>query len=425
MRSGPLRPLLVLALALEITAGGLAPGTVLAAGRHRPPAIVPPAPPAPFVVAIDPGHGGSYSPAHPRRPWDPGAISPFNGLVERVVTLGEGLDLRTLLQAQGVRVVMTRTSDVFVSIPDAEAIVDRSRANLFVSLWVNDWFTRQVEGATVFTPHPGDTAFAERIDAGLAAAIAPYGMVNRGIQPRPDLWVHAPMPTVTIEAGFMSDRKDSLLLAQPAVRLAIARGIDDGIVAYAPQIRRLRTEQAAYRSQLARYHAAVQTRERARRAAAARARAARRRARFDPLLWLAAVLLVAGVYRRFLLNQARRMGRARAAAAPVLTGVRTAAIGLTRLGVAGLRLALSQAAPSTPSRPSFAPRRVRRRRRRRPPARRWRVPGLPTAPSATRGPAFGPAVALGGRAPRRRVVDQVQPAEPVRHRRTVYDELWP
>ncbi len=412
MRSGPLRPLLVLALALEITGGGLTSGSVLAAG-HAPRAPgPPPAPPRPFVVAIDPGHGGSYSPAHPTVPWDPGAISPFNGLMERVVTLDEGLDLRSLLEAAGVTVVMTRTQNVFVSIPAAEAIVDRSHANLFVSLWVNDWFTPQVEGVTVFTPRPGDTAFAERIDAGLAAAARPYAMANRGIQPRPNLWVHAPMPTVTIEAGFMSNRRDSLLLAQPSVRLAIARGIFNGLVAYAPQILRLRSEQTAYRELVAADRAATRARTRALRVARAQALAARRRQALDPLLWLAAILLVAGVYRRFLVAQSGRLGRA------LGTGARFGA------RVAALARALGPAAAR--------PRPGRRGRPRRRPTG-MPLPALrplgrsghvgPATPAT--GTAWGSAVAVRRRGSRRRVADMVQPAQPVRHRRTVYDELWP
>jgi len=409
MRSGPLRPLLVLALALEITGLGLAPVGALAAGRVPRRLGLPPAPPAPFVVAIDPGHGGSYDPQQPHRPWDPGAISPFNGLVERVVTLDEGIDLRRLLEATGVQVVMTRTTNVFVSIPNAEAVVDRSHANLFVSLWVNDWYTPQVEGVTVFTPRRGDTAFAERIDAGLAAAARPYGMVNRGVQPRTNLWVHAPMPTVTIEAGFMSNRKDSLLLAQPAVRLALARGVFAGLVAYAPVIRRLHAQQTAYRRALGAYDAAERSLARARRRAQARVQAARQRQALDPLLWLAALLLVMGVYRRFLARQVGQLGR-------VGTAARAAAS--TRLAARAPRPAADGPTP---------PRRARRRRAH-PPGRR--VPALrpragPARPAT--GTAWGSAVALGGRStgPRRRVADLVQPAEPVRHRRTVYDELWP
>jgi N-acetylmuramoyl-L-alanine amidase len=136
MRTGPIRPLHIVALALGVgLLAVLLPGTVLAS-QHAPRSLTTLRPPKPYVVAIDPGHGG----------YDPGAISPYNGLEEKDVTLSVGLDLRRLLQAQGVRVVMSRTRDVFVSIPQAEAVAENNHANVFVSLWVNDWTTQTLEG---------------------------------------------------------------------------------------------------------------------------------------------------------------------------------------------------------------------------------------------------------------------------------------
>jgi N-acetylmuramoyl-L-alanine amidase len=61
--------------------------------------------PAALVVAIDPGHGGclDWGVPDPRRR---GAA-----LSEKAMTLAIGMRLRALLQAQGVKVVMTRTAD--------------------------------------------------------------------------------------------------------------------------------------------------------------------------------------------------------------------------------------------------------------------------------------------------------------------------
>jgi N-acetylmuramoyl-L-alanine amidase len=238
MRSGPNRFVHVVALALGT---GLlvvsVPGTVLASSRAQKP-TVPLAAPAPYVVAIDPGHGG----------YDPGAISPFNGLEEKNVTLSVGLDLRRLLEAEGVKVVMSRTKDVFVSIPKAEEVANDNHANGFVSLWVNDWTTPSLEGVTVFTPRSSDTPFAETLDSALDKTLSTYGMGNRGVQPLPQLWVHAKMPTVTIESGFMSNQQDSELLAEPAFRRALAQGIANGVLSFAPQIARIHAETLAYKA---------------------------------------------------------------------------------------------------------------------------------------------------------------------------------
>ncbi len=388
MRTGPIRPLHVVALALGVgLCAALLPGTVLAS-PHAQRTKAPLQPPKPYVVAIDPGHGG----------YDPGAISPYNGLEEKNVTLSVGLDLRSLLEAQGVRVVMSRTRDVFVSIPQAEAVAENNHANVFVSLWVNDWTTQTLEGVTVFTPHSWDTAFADAVDAAMGRAIAPYGMGNRGVQPLPRLWVHATMPTLTIESGFMSNAKDSALLAQPGFREALAQGIANGILAYAPQIPKLHAEELAYQVAHARLEAA-------RRAAASRAHLGSRILGWSLVVLLTAALLFLALYRDTLgrgLRFAYRGFRARApsaARAGFFAFQRAVTPREQRLRPAA-RSRPTHAVRSTPARTARSPREGR-------PARRaWRVEGPATRPQ--------------------RVSEMVHPDE--RHRmlrghRSIYDDL--
>lgn len=56
------------------------------------------------IVIIDPGHGGS----------DSGAVA--NGIVEKVANLTTALALRAYLESKGIKVFMTRTTDVFLSL---------------------------------------------------------------------------------------------------------------------------------------------------------------------------------------------------------------------------------------------------------------------------------------------------------------------
>ncbi|MHB1625010.1 MAG: N-acetylmuramoyl-L-alanine amidase family protein [Candidatus Dormibacteria bacterium] len=386
MRHGPIHLLHIVALALGIGFFAvLVPGTVLAAS-HAQTSPVPLKAPKPYVVAIDPGHGG----------YDPGAISPYNGLEEKNVTLSVALDLRQLLEAEGVKVVMSRTKDVFVSIPQAEAVAARNHANVFVSLWVNDWNTASLEGVTVFTPHNFDVPFANAIDAGLGRSIAPYGMGNRGVQPLPQLWVHAPMPTVTIESGFMSNKLDSTLLAEPAFRQALAQGITNGILAFAPQITKIRAQEMAYQAAQARARSARQL------------AAIRGKERAGVLEWGVVALVSAGLL--FLaiyedtLGRGLRWSLARARArAPAL---------LKRGGLAFLRFLTPspreprarRPRPSTrrPTRPPLLERRTSSARQ----SPTWRRPGVGTRPQ--------------------RVAEMVHPDEGHRHRRnrgSVYDDL--
>ena len=389
MRTGPIRPLHVVALALGLgLLVVLLSGTVLAS-KHARVAAAPLKPPKPYVVAIDPGHGG----------YDPGAISPYNGLKEKNVTLSVGLDLRKLLEAQGVKVVMSRTSDVFVSIPQAEAVAERNHADVFVSLWVNDWTTQSLEGVTVFTPHSWDSAFATAVDAAMGKTIASYGMGNRGVQPLPRLWVHATMPTLTIESGFMSNQKDSELLAQPAFREALAQGVANGILAYAPQIPKLRAQELAYQT------------ARARALAASRARASQARLHGTVLGWALVVLLTAALlflalYKDTLGRGLRFAFREFTARAP--DAARAGFLAFQR-SIAprerGRRPHRSRPAASSRGTQARAPA-ARRGRQARAPRRDWRVDGPGTRPQ--------------------RVSEMVHPDE--RHRmlrghRSIYDDL--
>jgi hypothetical protein len=77
------RSLHILALApvAAIVAGALGPMPYALAAASKAP--------SPIVVTVDPGHGGRPSAAHPKMPFDPGAIG-TNGLLEKDVDLDVG-----------------------------------------------------------------------------------------------------------------------------------------------------------------------------------------------------------------------------------------------------------------------------------------------------------------------------------------------
>src|SRR5438445_9364009 len=83
--------------------------------------------PAPYVVAIDPGHGGTADDNNPGIQFDPGARA-TTGVLEKDLTLGTARKLRSLLENDRVKVVMTRDKDEFVSIPGREAIANQAHA---------------------------------------------------------------------------------------------------------------------------------------------------------------------------------------------------------------------------------------------------------------------------------------------------------
>ncbi|MDB4983757.1 MAG: N-acetylmuramoyl-L-alanine amidase, family 3, partial [Myxococcales bacterium] len=106
---GSTRSTVSLALALALTCGGAAAAA------------------SPFVVAIDPGHGGSNL-----------GTADVGGLTEKDVTLALARRVRALLAAAPeVRVVLCRDADVLVPIRARSRCAVETGAALFVSLHAN------------------------------------------------------------------------------------------------------------------------------------------------------------------------------------------------------------------------------------------------------------------------------------------------
>ena len=109
----------------------------------------------PFVIVIDPGHGGV----------DRGATG-RNGTEEKAVNLAFGLALRDALAAYPhIRVVMTRDDDTFIPLNERAAIARRAKAGLFVSLHADSIRYKDLRGATVYT-------LSEKASDGLARELA-------------------------------------------------------------------------------------------------------------------------------------------------------------------------------------------------------------------------------------------------------------
>ncbi len=93
-----------------------------------------------FVVALDPGHGGE----------DPGAIG-RNGTQEKHVTLAIARRLRSRLEAEGLRVILTRDADYFVPLHMRVHKARSARADLFISIHADAWIKPDARGSSVFT----------------------------------------------------------------------------------------------------------------------------------------------------------------------------------------------------------------------------------------------------------------------------------
>jgi N-acetylmuramoyl-L-alanine amidase len=80
-----------------------------------------------FTIVLDPGHGGTSK----------GAESVFQKYLEKDLTLTTALALRSLLEAKGFRVLLTRDRDVHVPLEQRTEIANCAGADLFLSLHYN------------------------------------------------------------------------------------------------------------------------------------------------------------------------------------------------------------------------------------------------------------------------------------------------
>jgi len=93
-----------------------------------------------LVIAIDPGHGGK----------DPGAIG-RGGLQEKKAVLQIGKRLAELVNAEpGMRAIMTRSDDRFLSLKERRDVAARAGADLFVSIHADAVHDRRVGGSTIY-----------------------------------------------------------------------------------------------------------------------------------------------------------------------------------------------------------------------------------------------------------------------------------
>ena len=218
------------------------------------------------LVVLDPGHGGS----------EPGAANDALELVESelALTLAELTAERLIEIMPRVRVMLTRASDVDLSLEERSALANSMEADAFVSIHLNA-STEQVRrgGVTTFVLDTTNNRQALRLAArengtrvaevtGIQSLLAKHhrrsqaagssalansiqrstlkggravypGLADRGVRSAMFyVLVGARMPAVLLEASFLSHPPEARALTTQPYRDALAYGIASGIASY-------------------------------------------------------------------------------------------------------------------------------------------------------------------------------------------------
>ncbi|MFO7629922.1 MAG: N-acetylmuramoyl-L-alanine amidase [Prochlorococcaceae cyanobacterium] len=179
-----------------------------------------------FKVVIDPGHGGP----------DPGAVG-IGGLRETDVVLDVSLQVAQLLQAKGVQVLLTRTSEVDVDLPPRVSLANNSGAHVFVSIHANalSMARPDVNGIETFFFEGGRSRSLAQALQQQMLAVSP-GSPDRGARPGRFFVIRrSVMPAALLEMGFVTGQLDAPRLADPRHRRNLALAIAAGILSYLNQ----------------------------------------------------------------------------------------------------------------------------------------------------------------------------------------------
>jgi N-acetylmuramoyl-L-alanine amidase len=220
-----------------------------------------------LVVVIDAGHGGK----------DPGASGP-RGAREKDVVLAIARQLSAELNRQpGIRTVMTRGDDRYVSFGERMSVARRAEADLFISIHADAYEDSSARGATVYGLSVGRASdevtrrLAERenaadliggvsiadkddmlarvlLDLSQNAAISAsmlagqevidaLGSVTRmrktRVQQGSFLVLTSPdIPSILIETAYISNPREESALRDPNYQNDLARAVSAGVIRY-------------------------------------------------------------------------------------------------------------------------------------------------------------------------------------------------
>lgn len=170
------------------------------------------------TVVIDAGHGG----------FDRGGV-PGQRVAEKTMALDVAQRLQKRLRKEGYKVVMTRDSDVFISLGERVRIANRYRDAVFVAVHFNSASRVGANGVETYYYSNGSARLAANIHRHLIGGTTTE---NRGIRRRGYFVLRrtTSIPAVLVECGFLTNPTESRMVLQSSYRERLADRIADGIM---------------------------------------------------------------------------------------------------------------------------------------------------------------------------------------------------
>ncbi|MEH2094184.1 N-acetylmuramoyl-L-alanine amidase [Nostoc sp.] len=176
-----------------------------------------------IVIIIDPGHGGK----------DAGAIG-LHGLQEKDIILRIGKKVASLLEQNGIKVIMTRDADYFIDLAPRVVMAEHVHADLFVSIHANSIDNNPSANGLETYHYDRGYRLAQVVHKSILQGIPT--LKDRGVK-RARFYVlrKSSMPAILIETGFVTGSEDNPRLANPEYDNRMAEAIVRGILQYLQQ----------------------------------------------------------------------------------------------------------------------------------------------------------------------------------------------
>lgn len=172
------------------------------------------------TIVIDPGHGGS----------DSGTLSMDQKDMEKTYTLLTAKKMATQLKQRHVNVIMTRTSDYYVTLKKRTQIAQSAHADLFISFHFNsDNGMGQASGYGVYKYYSDADKVADTINDGLinlpvnsrGVSIGNYYVLRDNDR-----------PAILCEMGFMDSSHDLKYIKSSSYQQSVAKDVTKSLSKY-------------------------------------------------------------------------------------------------------------------------------------------------------------------------------------------------
>lgn len=178
-------------------------------------------------IGIDPGHGGS----------DPGALG-VNGATlpdEADIVLRVGKDLQAKFENLGATVVMTRTTDQYLTLSYRSNLMNQQNPDAYVSVHENSFGLSSANGTETFRHKTNGGANSQSLATKVQAKMVEHmGFTNRGVKNEnfTAIKVNSSIPAVLTEGCFLSNPTEWNFITQSSNQICHANAIKNGILDY-------------------------------------------------------------------------------------------------------------------------------------------------------------------------------------------------